>query len=43
MTDSHLVRKSAVAADENSGPPSLDISSGTPNVANSALRAAIRP
>ena len=40
---SHLVRKSAVAADENYGPPSLDISSGTPNVANSALRAAIRP
>ena len=38
---SHLVRKSAVAADEY-GPPSLDHSSGTLNVASSALRH-IRP
>ena len=38
---SHLVRKSAVAAEEY-GPPSLDNFSGTPNVANSALRS-IRP
>ena len=36
-----LARKSAVAAGENSGPPSLDISPGTPNVANRALMAAI--
>ena len=40
---SHLVIKSEVAADENYGPPSLDISSGTPNVANSARMAAISP
>ena len=38
-----MVRKSTVAADENYGPPSLGISSGTTSIANSALRAAIRP
>ena len=39
----HLVRNSCVALAMNSGPPSLDSSSGTPKVEKSLLKQAIRP
>ena len=39
----HLDKKSPVAVAENSGPPSLDKLSGTPNVVNRVRKWAIRP
>ena len=39
----HLSRKVSVALAVNSGPPSLDISTGRPNVANMVLKAEHRP
>ena len=39
----HLVKKSFVLVAMNSGPPSLESSSGTPNVKNRDLNDAIKP